>query len=45
MILFPMVHCAICELHQKFDDDHFMLKTPVYCGGKHGDSDYTFMAG
>ena len=45
MILFPKAHCAIGEPHQKFDDDHFMLKTPAFCGGEHGYSDYTFLAG
>jgi hypothetical protein len=45
MILFPMAHCAIDELHQKFDYEHFMLKTPAFCGGEHGYFNYTFLAG
>ena len=40
----PMALCAIDEPHQKFDNDHFMLKTPAFRGGEHGYSDYTFLA-
>jgi hypothetical protein len=41
----PMALCAIDEPHQKFDYDHFMLKTLAFCGGGHSYSNYTFLAG
>ena len=45
LILFSMAHCAIDEPYQKFDHDHFMLMTPVFCGSEHGYFNYTFLAG
>ena len=45
LILFLKTHYSIEESRQEFGHDPSMLQNFIFCGGEHGYSDYTFVAG